>query len=432
MQASDIINSSLLYIEQNLKANITLEELADISGYSTWHYCRLFNQAAGMSVARYICKRRIDCALAEISAGHKAVDVVLEYGFDTYAGFYKAVIRIYGCSPKRYLSLEKKYEHKRERGLVMITEPTLRKALTNWDIPQGLPIRGVYFMDGDVLSDSNWILGDKYTLRTGKRDRLLKDLRVEKALASVGFTAGPVSTKDGCEFLEGERIFTLTHRPFGEPLAKDRRFGENCRQYAFKYGQSIAKLHNALAAVEADIMPDEKNLYKIVVDWAMPETKRQNEMYQMGLPKDFFEDYTRSFAPLFANLPKQLIHRNPCPPFILFDGEEISGFSGYDLCERNVRLFDLCYCATGILAEQKDVTDIYKKWPQILEGILRGYDSATPLTEAEKQAVLYVTFSIQMIFIAYCEPQDELKELAKVNREMLCYIVENYSDLRFI
>jgi len=88
MHATELIKFSLEYIEQNLKTDITAEELANIAGYSVWHYCRLFSQATGRTVAAYICKRRLDGALREISAGRKAIDVVMEYGFDTYSGFY--------------------------------------------------------------------------------------------------------------------------------------------------------------------------------------------------------------------------------------------------------------------------------------------------------------------------------------------------------
>jgi len=35
----------------------------------------------------------------------------------------------------------------------------------------------------------------------------------------------------------------------------------------------------------------------------------------------------------------------------LFDGGEVSGFIDFDLSEINVRLWDVCYCATGILSE---------------------------------------------------------------------------------
>jgi len=54
------------------------------------------------------------------------------------------------------------------------------------------------------------------------------------------------------------------------------------------------------------------------------------------------------------------------------------------------------------------------------------------LTSEEKQAVYYVLCSIQMIFIAYCEAKNELNELAKTNRGMLKYIIENEEMIKNI
>ena len=99
----DYIKASLEYIEHNLKTDITAKELAQTANYSVRHYCRLFSQVTGLSVANYIAKKRINYALAEISSGSKAIDVILDYGFDTYSGFYKAFVKMYGCSPKKYL-----------------------------------------------------------------------------------------------------------------------------------------------------------------------------------------------------------------------------------------------------------------------------------------------------------------------------------------
>jgi AraC-like DNA-binding protein len=100
----DFIKPSLEYIEQNLKTDITTDELAQMTGYSVGHYCRLFTQITGSSVANYITQKRVNYALAEISSGRKAVDVVYDYGFDTYAGFYKAFVKMYGCSPSKMVS----------------------------------------------------------------------------------------------------------------------------------------------------------------------------------------------------------------------------------------------------------------------------------------------------------------------------------------
>lgn len=79
------------------------------------------------------------------------------------------------------------------------------------------------------------------------------------------------------------------------------------------------------------------------------------------------------------------------------------GSAEFELSERNVRLWDPCYCATGILSEQRDVENAYEKFPIILKAILRGYDSVAHWTLEEKQAVYYVLCSIQMICVAYFE-----------------------------
>lgn len=430
MQNINIFESALEYIDKNLKTTISTDELADMAGYSVWHYCRMFLQATGMTVGRYICKRRLDMALAEISNGCKAIDIVLEYGFDTYAGFYKAFVRMYGCSPKKYLSIYGMHQPnkvKRLRGFNMINENELRDVLTNWDVPQDLPLSDILINDGAIVSGNVWSFGDGYILKAGKRENLLKNIRVEKALAVQGFTTGiPLTTKRGVDYFDnGEHIYTLTCKIQGEPLPKIDRFGDESYKFSIKYGKSIAKLHRALINIEADIMPDEANLYKMVIKWAMPNIRKQNEQWNMGLPESFFKDYTETFGKIFDKLPKQLIHRDIHPSNILFYNGEVSGFIDFDLSERNIRLWDPCYCSTGILCEWSDVDNIHDKWPLILNGILHGYDSVNSFTDEEKQAVFYVLCSIQMICVAYFESIDEYKELAKTNREMLQYIVQN-------
>ena len=130
----DHIKSSLDYIEQNLKTDIKSEELASMAGYSVTHYYRLFNKATGLSVANYISKRRINYALFEILSGRKAIDAVLEYGFDTYAGFYKAFIKMYGCSPMKYLSNYKKTPKELEDILMdyNLTEQQKNRIIEFW------------------------------------------------------------------------------------------------------------------------------------------------------------------------------------------------------------------------------------------------------------------------------------------------------------
>lgn len=424
MQNADIIRAGIAYIEQNLKTDITPEELAQMAGYSVCHYQCLFAQVTGVSLAAYINRRRLDHALEEISVKRKAIDAAMEYGFDTYAGFYKAFLRMYGCSPKKYLSIYGTHRSISE-VISMFTETELRKVLNNWDIPQGLTISDVKIVDGTKTANNVWQVGKDYILKTGDRAVLLQNARIAKAMAAQGLAATvPVPTKDGGELTDDKNCFMLIRKSKGEPLSKAERFGADCGDFGFKYGQSIARLHNALVAVEEDIQPFEQNLFEHVTEWALPIVKKQNIQWSMGISDSFFEEYIRNFGALFEKLPKQLIHRDPNPCNILFYNGEVSGFADFELSERNIRLWDPCYCATGILSEQRNAENAYEKFPEILDAILHGYDGVNPLTAEEKQAVYYVICSIQMICVAYFESVNEYKDLAKINREMLLYIIE--------
>ncbi|HWR19321.1 MAG TPA: AraC family transcriptional regulator [Clostridia bacterium] len=212
MQIPEVIKSSLDYIEQNLKTDITAEELAMKANYSTFHYYRLFSSVMESSVSSYILKRRLDHALSEIADGRKAIDVVLEYGFYTYAGFYKAFTRMYGCSPKKYLSIYKHHRPVKPEVAIMYSKKDLRKILENWDIETGLPIGDVYILDGAKVSGSVWTVGADHILKTSDREKLVKNLKVVKALSKQGFTSSlPVQTKAGAEYLDGKELLRDRH-----------------------------------------------------------------------------------------------------------------------------------------------------------------------------------------------------------------------------
>jgi len=444
---------SLDYIEQNLKAEITAEELADIAGYSLWHYYRLFSQATGSSVLSYILKRRLDHALAEISTGRKAIGVVLEYGFATYAGFYKAFMKMYGVSPKKYLSIYGKHQpikHRtgdffmkntdyRDRPLP--TEGELRRALANWGIEQDLPIkkRSIACMDGNTLTEREWKIGDKYVLTMDERSLIMKDIRIKTAFAAHGLGAAPLKTKSGADWADGneneaEFIFILTPAAKGIPLV--RRIDESegkYREFGYKHGVAIAKIHRVLSTVESDIMPDEWGIFFHDIS----DVRKSNEQFNIGLTEEFFRNYmsyTENFGELSDKLPKQLVCWNTHPCNILFDDNgEVSGFQFLPggRGARTIRIYDLCECANEILGEwsgwwrgENAVEDIHGKWTEILAGILQGYDSINPLTDEEKEAAYYVMRYIKLNGMARGGSMG-YTGWYKTNCDNLLYMIEN-------
>ena len=96
------INTLLDYIEQNIKEDITLVDLAEVVHYSPRQIYYMIKEATGMPVMSYIRHQRLVKAAEEIAQGRKLFDVAEEYGFDTQAGFYKAFLLQIGCSPKEY------------------------------------------------------------------------------------------------------------------------------------------------------------------------------------------------------------------------------------------------------------------------------------------------------------------------------------------
>jgi Ser/Thr protein kinase RdoA (MazF antagonist) len=178
-----------------------------------------------------------------------------------------------------------------------------------------------------------------------------------------------------------------------------------------------------LADIEPAVSPDETNLYQTVTTWALPNVRKQNEQRSLGLGDDFFDDYLSGFGVLHGKLPRQLIHGDLHPSNILFVDKAVSGFIDFEASEISIRLWDVCYCATGMLCGLNESE--YDKWFDFLRGILRGYDDGNKLTGDEKQAVFDVICSIQMVFIAYCEGQEKFKPLAETNRKMLQFIVMN-------
>ena len=100
---------------------------------------------------------------------------------------------------------------------------------------------------------------------------------------------------------------------------------------------------------------------------------------------------------------------------------KLAGFIDFELSERNIRIFDPCYVATAILSESFAENDNHKlqKWLAIFRNIIAGYDSVCNLSDEERQAIPYVIYSIQMIFVAYCSSIDKLVDLSIVNQKML-------------
>lgn len=126
----------LRYIEEHLKENIALVDLVEVVHYSPRQIYYMIKEATGMPVMSYIRHQRLLKAAAEIAQGRKLMDVAVDYGFDTQAGFYKAFLLQIGCSPKEYQYHEQlHYAHR--------NYPSIEKYLMEETIMEEILIRKV-------------------------------------------------------------------------------------------------------------------------------------------------------------------------------------------------------------------------------------------------------------------------------------------------
>lgn len=109
------IEKAIDYIEKNIKTNIRVEEIAKQSGYSLYHFSRVFTLCKDMSIMEYVRMRKLSRAALELLDGKKIIDISIEYGFETHGGFAKAFRKQFGYSPTTYMLRMYGYKDTKEK-----------------------------------------------------------------------------------------------------------------------------------------------------------------------------------------------------------------------------------------------------------------------------------------------------------------------------
>ncbi|MFQ9978373.1 AraC family transcriptional regulator [Clostridium cadaveris] len=92
------------YIERNYFKDTSVEKLAEVAGFSKYHFNRIFKRVLNESISQYVNRIRIEHSLflvgyrTEISL----TDIALELGYTDSATFSRAFKTYYGISPSSY------------------------------------------------------------------------------------------------------------------------------------------------------------------------------------------------------------------------------------------------------------------------------------------------------------------------------------------
>ena len=99
MEAENVIQNSMKYINDHMEEALTVGQIAEMAGYSEYHFSRMFRQKTGISVMEYVKGERLRRASVEIRNGSKIVDVAMKYGWESHNGFTKAFKKAFGYCP---------------------------------------------------------------------------------------------------------------------------------------------------------------------------------------------------------------------------------------------------------------------------------------------------------------------------------------------
>lgn len=94
------LNEITEYIDKNLEEEISYEVLAKMLGVNIYTMQRLFTMIAGISLSKYIRKRRLSSAGYDLYKGNlKIIDVAIKYQYDNETSFSRAFQKFHGIKP---------------------------------------------------------------------------------------------------------------------------------------------------------------------------------------------------------------------------------------------------------------------------------------------------------------------------------------------
>ena len=315
----------------------------------------------------------------------------------------KALAEKYNLSPSsiRRIVLEQRKEYS-------VMQEKIEVMLKEWGLAE-VPVSQVY--------DSAWQIGMDYILKVyDNAEDLERNIRILRLLGEKGVPVAkvvPTVEKEKYILREG-RYYVLTKKLPGNNIVEfDKDFSQ-----AKELGRALGMLHLALAEIGEEEAFWENGLLAELKGWIRDVFEKNN---WKDIYKEEFEHVVSALETNYDHLPVQLIHRDVHFGNFLFHKGKFSGYIDFDLSQKNIRIFDICYFLLGLLCEEEKRELSLDEWLEISKQVFTGYSEHIILCREEMQAVPYVMEAIELLFAAWfiqCEDficaQDALQLFALV------------------
>ena len=126
MHSKKLICDILLYIDQNINKNITIDELSNIFFFDKYYIMKLFKKELNITIVNYINMTRIYNSLKDFKYDNHIMHIALNNGFNSIEYFSETFRSILKISPREY-----KYFIKRNNKLSLNKIMDIRISLAN-------------------------------------------------------------------------------------------------------------------------------------------------------------------------------------------------------------------------------------------------------------------------------------------------------------
>lgn len=271
----------------------------------------------------------------------------------------------------------------------------IEQIICNWKL-ENKDIKQIY--------NTTWQVGDDYVLKVYQSFSMLeRNLKILQLLDRMDIPVGkPIATTNNEQYVSfNDWFYFLSRRLPGSNIV---RIGNDSR-IGTVMGEIIADLHIAFKKCEEVDVFWSNSLLDEMKGWIKNNFEANDWKF---IRKEEYEDTVSQLAMVYDDLPVQLIHRDVHFGNFLFSDGKFSGYIDFDLSQRNIRIFDLCYFLLGLLSEKEKLEITEELWFDLVKNVFAGYGRKLKLTEAEKKAVPYVMECIELLFVSYFESVNDI------------------------
>ena len=90
------------YVDEHLRIAPSLSDMSIRVGMSPSHFARKFRQSTGLSMGRFVNRRRIRWSLETLKTGSSLASVGLDLGFSSQSHFTRIFSGLTGMTPAKY------------------------------------------------------------------------------------------------------------------------------------------------------------------------------------------------------------------------------------------------------------------------------------------------------------------------------------------